>query len=75
MFRDERRSRKARERLEDDLLNLDRKAKRRWAKFGVDRRSPKSRGAAMRRPFQFGQKRNMESPVTPLRYVTGFNII
>jgi hypothetical protein len=36
---------------------------------------PKSRGAPYRRPFQFGQTSNKEAPDTPLRYVTGFNII
>jgi len=36
---------------------------------------PKSRGAPYRRPFQFGQTSNKEAPDTPLRYVTGFDII
>jgi len=36
---------------------------------------PKSTGAPMRQPFHFGQTSNKEAPDTPLRYVTGFNII
>jgi hypothetical protein len=35
----------------------------------------KSQGAARRRPFQSGRKSNKEAPDTPLRYVTGFDII
>jgi hypothetical protein len=36
---------------------------------------PKSTGAPRRQPFHFGQTSNKEAPDTPLRYVTGFNII
>jgi len=35
----------------------------------------KGQGAPSRRPFQFGRKSKKEAPDTPLRYVTGFNII
>jgi hypothetical protein len=35
----------------------------------------KGQGAPSRRPFQFGQTSKKEAPDTPLRYVTGFNII
>ncbi len=36
---------------------------------------PKSTGAPRRQPFHFEQTSNKEAPDTPLRYVTGFNII
>ena len=67
---------KSRERSGDDLLRRSNEKKNSRLPSLVLAGAPqKNRGAPSRRPFQFGRKSKKEAPDTPLRYVTGFNII
>jgi len=64
-----------RDRLQVHYRGMPRKNKSRMPCFVQIGAPCKGQGAHSRRPFQSGRKSNKEAPDTPLRYVTGFNII
>ena len=64
-----------RDRLQGHDRGMPRKNKSRMPRFVLIGAPCKGQGAPSRRPFQPGRKSNKEAPDTPLRYVTGFNII
>ena len=64
-----------RDRLQGHDRGMPRKNKSRMPCFVLTGAPCKGQGAPSRRPFQSGRKSNKEAPDTPLRYVTGFNII
>ena len=64
-----------RDRLQGHARGIPRKNKSRMPRFVQTGAPCKGQGAPSRRPFQSGRKSNKEAPDTPLRYVTGFDII
>jgi len=64
-----------RDRLQVHYRGMPRKNKSRMPCFVQTGAPCKGQGAPSRRPFQSGRKSNKEAPDSPLRYVTGFNII
>jgi hypothetical protein len=64
-----------RDRLQVHYRGIPRKNKNRMPCFVQTGAPCKGQGAPSRRPFQPGRKSNKDTPDTPLRYVTGFNII
>ena len=64
-----------RDRLQGHDRDMPRKNKSRMPCFVLTGAPCKGQGAPSRQPFQPGRKSNKEAPDTPLRYVTGFDII